>query len=236
MLRYWFASAGVDPDQDVRITVAPPPRIAARVATGDIDGFCVGAPWGGIVESSGAGAMLLQGAQFWPGAPDKVLGVTQDWAARYPETLQALMRALIKAAIWADDPENVGELAALLEHPDYVDAPIAALCRGLSKSNPDGIRFHRGGVGRPQPVHALWLLSQMQRWGQVGAGLQSAAREVYRSDLYDKAASAVGSPLKAADIESHPLSPLFDGGVFDPDDIDGYMASFTIRRPIAHIK
>jgi NitT/TauT family transport system ATP-binding protein/nitrate/nitrite transport system substrate-binding protein len=236
MLRYWLASGGVDPDQDLRIIVAPPPRIAARMAMGDIDGFCVGAPWGGLVEGSGAGGILLHGAQFWPGAPDKVFGVTEEWAARYPETLQAVMRALIRAAIWADDPENERELAGLLEQPDYIDAPVAALNRALSKSNPYGIRFHEGGVGRPRPADALWLLSQMQRWGQVEAGLQSAARAVYRPDLYDKAATAVGSPLASTQIESRPLPPLFDGGVFDPDDIDGYVASFEIGRPIAPTK
>ena len=102
MLRYWLADAGIDPDQDVRITVTPPPRMAARLEAGEVDGFCVGAPWGGAVEASGAGRMVLHGAEFWPGAPDKVLGVTAAWAKAHPETLKAVLRALVRASVWAD--------------------------------------------------------------------------------------------------------------------------------------
>ena len=43
-VRYWMAAAGIDPDRNVRITAVPPARMNARLAAGDIDGFCVGAP------------------------------------------------------------------------------------------------------------------------------------------------------------------------------------------------
>jgi len=231
MLRYWLASAGVDPDRDVRITVVPPPRIAARTMAGEIDGFCVGAPWGGLIEGSGAGAMLLHGAQFWPGAPDKVLGVTSAWAERHPQALQAVMRAMIKAAAWADDPANETALAVLLERPEYVDAPRTALGRALSKSNPYGLRFQAGDAGYPRQAHALWLLSQMRRWGQIAEapGQEAAAMAVYRPDLYRQAAAAVGAPPPREDIDTAPLPPLFDGGVFDPSQVDGYVDGFEIR-------
>jgi ABC-type nitrate/sulfonate/bicarbonate transport system substrate-binding protein len=234
MLRYWLAAAGIDPDRDVRITVVPPPRIAARTMAGEIDGFCVGAPWGGLIEGSGAGAMLLHGAQFWAGAPDKVLGVTSAWAQRHPETLQAVMRALLKAAAWADDPANETALAVLLERPDYVNAPRTALGRALSKSNPYGLRFQTGEAAYPRPAHALWLLSQMRRWGQVAEapGQEAAAGAVYRPDLYRQAAAALGAPPPRADIDTAPLPPLFDGGTFDPAQMDAYIDGFEIRRRI----
>lgn len=232
MLRYWLAAAGVDPDTDVRIIVVPPARIAARTAAGEIDGFCVGAPWGGLIEDSGAGRMLLHGAQFWPGAPDKVLGVSSAWAERQPDTLQAMMQALIQAAIWADDPENEAELAALLERPQYVGAPRNTLSRALSKSNPYGLRFHVADAGYPRQGQALWLLSQMRRWGQIGedSGQEAVARAVYRPDLYRQALAAVGATLPDFDIDEAPLPPLFDGGLFDPGRIDQYLAGFAIRR------
>jgi NitT/TauT family transport system ATP-binding protein/nitrate/nitrite transport system substrate-binding protein len=211
MLRYWLAEAGIDPDADVRITVVPPPRIPERIASGDIDGFCVGAPWGGAIEASGAGRMLLHGAQFWPGAPDKVLGVTRAWAKAHPNTLQALLRALIRAAAWADAPDSEAELAALLSAPDYVGVPAAALGRALAKANPFGLRFHAGSAGRPRPEHALWLFSQMRRWGQVGPGGADTAAAVYRPDLYAKALAATGIAAE----EPTPLQPLYDGRLFD---------------------
>lgn len=212
MLRHWLAEGGIAPDVDVRITVAPPPRIPERAAAGDIDGFCVGAPWGGAIEATGAGRMLLHGAQFWPGAPDKVLGVTLAWAEAHPNTLQALLRALIRAAVWADAPDNEAELAALLARPEYVGAPATALGRALSRANPFGLRFHAGGVGQPRPEHALWLFSQMLRWGHAGSGNPEAATAVYRPDLYRRALAEAGV---AAD-EPAPLQPFYDGSVFDP--------------------
>jgi ABC-type nitrate/sulfonate/bicarbonate transport system substrate-binding protein len=223
MLRYWLAAAGIDPDRDVRITVVPPSRIAARTMAGEIDGFCVGAPWGGLIEGSGAGAMMLHGAQFWAGAPDKVLGVTSAWADRNPEALQAVMRALLKAAAWADDPANETALAVLLERKEYVDAPRPALGRALSKANPYGLRFQADDAAYPRPAHALWLLSQMRRWGQVkeAPGQDAAARAVYRPDLYRLAAAAIGAPPPRAGIDTAPLPPLFDGAVFDPARTDG---------------
>jgi ABC-type nitrate/sulfonate/bicarbonate transport system substrate-binding protein len=232
MLRYWLAAAGIDPDRDVRITVVPPPRIAARTMAGEIDGFCVGAPWGGLIESSGAGKMLLHGAQFWAGAPDKVLGVTSAWAERHPEALQSMVRALLKAAAWADDPANETELSALLERKVYVDAPRTALGRALSKANPYGLRFQVGDAAYPRPAHALWLLSQMRRWGQISEALgqEAAARAVYRPDLYRQAAASLGAAPPRAAIDTAALPPLFDGGVFDPSHIDGYVDGFAIRR------
>ena len=221
IVRYWLAAAGVDPDRDVRLTVVPPHRIAARAAAGEIDGFCVGAPWGGTIEASGSGKMVLHGAEFWPGAPDKAFGVTAAWADAHPDTLQALMRALIKAAVWADDPGNEVELGALLSAPAYVDAAPAALARALSKANPFGLRFHTGGVGYPRRAHALWLLDQMRRWGQVlaGPGQVEAAAGVYRPDLYLQAAHAAGAPMPPDDLDAAPLPPLFDEAVFDPASI-----------------
>jgi ABC-type nitrate/sulfonate/bicarbonate transport system substrate-binding protein len=217
MLRYWLAQADIDPDRDVRITVVPPQRIAARAVAGEIDGFCVGAPWGGIIEAWGAGKMLLHGAEFWPGAPDKVLGVTQAWAEANPDTLQAVMRALIHAAVWADDPANEAELGAMLAAPAYVDAAAEALARALSKQNPFGLRFHADGAGYPRKAHARWLLSQMRRWDQVEpeAGQVEAATGVYRPDLYMQAVRAVGAPMPPADLDTSPLPPFFDGQVFD---------------------
>ena len=231
MLRYWLAEQGVDPDHDVRITVVPPPRIAARVASGEVDGFCVGAPWGGAVEASGTGRMVLHGAQFWRGAPDKVFGVTAGFAAKEPEILQALLRALVRAALWADDPANGAALLRILSGPAYLDMPAAALGRALAPSNPFGLRFFRDDAAYPKRAHALWLLSQMRRWGQAPTApdQEAAVEAVYRPDLYRLAAQAVGAPPPSAGIDSASLPPLYDGQVFDAAKLDDYVERFAIR-------
>ena len=159
------------------------------------------------MEASGAGKMVLHGAEFWPGAPDKVLGVTAAWGKAHPQTLKALLRALVRASAWAEANEDA--VAALLARPQYLDTPRQALGRALSHANPFGIRFIEGGAGYPRPGHALWLLSQMRRWAQVEAapGQEEAVKAVYRPDLYREALAATG----VQGPEPGPLGPLFDG-------------------------
>lgn len=184
-LRGWLAAAGVDPDQDVNIVVVPPPRMVEQLTDGRIDGFCVGAPWNTVATTAGAGEMLAATSTLLPGAPDKVLGVSETWVSRDQKSLLALLRALSRAGIWADAPENRAELTALLAQPDGVGAPAAAIARAL-----DGeIVFQAGDASVASQADALWILSQMQHWGQLGADadLPAIAARVYRQDLLEKA-------------------------------------------------
>jgi hypothetical protein len=127
-----------------------------------------------------------------------------------------MLRALIRAAVWADAPENEAELAELLARPDYVGAPAVALGRALAKANPFGLRFHAGGAGRPRPEHALWLFGQMRRWGQVGRGGADTAAAVYRPDLYAKALAGAGVTAE----QPAPLQPFYDGSAFDLSHVE----------------
>jgi NitT/TauT family transport system ATP-binding protein/nitrate/nitrite transport system substrate-binding protein len=232
LLRYWLAEGGIDPDRDVRLTVVPPPRMAARMLAGEVDGFCAGAPWGAVAEAAGAGEIWAHGSRLWRGAPDKVLGVTAAWAERRPNTLQALLRALIRAALWADQPDNREALAGMLARPEYVGAPVADLRRALDPPEPFALRFHAEDAGYPRRAHALWLLSQMRRWGQIDpqVDVQAAAGRVYRPELYLEAAGAVGAPTRGRLIDAQPLEPLFDGRAFDPARFEDYLGSFPLRR------
>jgi ABC-type nitrate/sulfonate/bicarbonate transport system substrate-binding protein len=118
-LRYWLAEAGIDPDRDLRIVITPPPRMAARLASGEVDGFCVTAPWNALAVAQGNGEIMTYASEIWRVGPDKVLGLTAEWAERHPETLQAVLRALLRAAVWCDEPRNRAELGAILAGPDY---------------------------------------------------------------------------------------------------------------------
>ena len=57
-LRFWMAAGGVDPDEDLRLVVLPPPYMVDSIASGQIDGFCVGAPWKSIAVDRGVGHIL----------------------------------------------------------------------------------------------------------------------------------------------------------------------------------
>ena len=230
-LRYWLAQAGIDPDRDVRLVVTPPPRMVEQMRAGDIDGFCVGAPWNAVAVLEGLGEVLITASAFWPGGPDKVFGVTQAWAHHYPDELRAALRAMIRASAWADDPANREDLIDLLARPDHVGVAPEALARALN----DEIVFHRDGAGLPRREHALWFLSQMVRWGQVAADidLEAAADAVYRPDMFRAAALTAGpvvDPAQVFDDGPPELAPLFEGPAFDSTLAGRYAAGFSIGR------
>ncbi|MDP2213456.1 CmpA/NrtA family ABC transporter substrate-binding protein [Phenylobacterium sp.] len=180
LLRHWMAGLGLNPDVDVRLTVAPPSRTADLLAEGVIEGFCAGAPWNAVAEAAGVGQTVARIGDVWPSAPDKVLGVTEFWAAANPAALRALLRALIAAAAWAADAGNKTELAAMLSRPEYLGVTPQAILASLGE-----ICFTGGEVNPPRPEQAHWLLEQMTRWGQIGeVASDKVAERTWRPDLY----------------------------------------------------
>jgi len=213
-LRYWMAAAGIHPDRDIRLAVVPPPYMPDYLRDGYLDGFCVGEPWNSISVAAGLGRIIVPKAWLWRMSPEKVLGVRADWAEANPETLDALIRALVRAAEWADRPENRETLAALLARPDYLDVPAELIARILSGQVPFAlggpsvgidahIVFHRGGANFPWRSHAQWIYTQMVRWGQVAASPEAAAAAAasYQPEVYRRALRGTGATVPAANAK-----------------------------------
>ena len=181
LLRSWLAGAGIDPDADVRLIIAPPSRMADLLAEGVIEGFAAGEPWGGLAEASGVGRVVVRAADLWKRAPDKVFGVAEAWAQREPDALTACLRALLAAAAWCDETGNRQELAALLARPEYVDAPAGVIARGLPH-----VSFRRGAASAPRIPDAAWLVGEMVRWRLLPPFTEpeAVAARVYRPKFY----------------------------------------------------
>ena len=259
--RFWLAAGGIDPDRDVTMTVVPPPLTVDAMSARAIDGFCVNAPWNMIAVEKGVGRIVATKADIWPSAPEKVLGVSPDWAESNPETLSRLIVALDAAARWCDDPDNHNDLAEMLGDPAYVGgAPdlILRLLKGELTVDPTGgmrrienyLTFHRGAANFPWISQALWIYSQMVRWGQVAfdsaflAGVEAA----YRPDIYRSVLAGSGTAVPAIDSKIEGVGPgptvvpttggdlildphpFIDRRAFDPGDISGYVNGFPIRR------
>lgn len=192
MVRLWLSSAGVDPDRDVRLTIVPPPHTVAHLSGGVIDGYCVGEPWNQQSQAQGIGRIALTGPDIWKGMPEKVLGMTEAFAEQNPETVKALIKALIEACQWLDEPANRGEAARVLSIPRYLNTPADVMARTLEM--PDFHVFHRDFANFPWRSHADWFLKQMVRWGQASPNIDIAATadRVYRADLYRAAAMEMG--------------------------------------------
>ena len=228
-LRHWMAAAGVDPDRDVRLTVVPPPHMVAVMEAGEVDGVCVGAPWTSRAVDAGIGHIVLPTAVLWPSVPEKVLGVHEDFAERRRDELDALLRALDRAAAWSEAPENRAALADLLARDGIVGVPAPIVARsltgrlevergGATVSVPGFLRFHgegaSGPINRPRPTDGLWLAAQMLRWRQTedAAAAFAAAREAFSSDHWTR---AIGRPSRDDDTVATFEGPLFHGG--DPE-------------------
>jgi two-component system, oxyanion-binding sensor len=221
MLRDWLASAGIDPDHDVRILVAPPSAMVAMLERGSIDGYCVGEPWNTHARVRGAGRTVVTSCDVWPSGPEKVLALREDWLERNPAIARAAMRALLRAGRWLDDASHRDEAVHVIAGLSFVDAPVGVVAgsmhgrsedlRGRSRLLPDLHVFHRSAASFPWRSQAAWFLAQMLRWGQLekGDALESVIERVYRPDLYREVAAELGIPAPRIDwkIEGAHASP-----------------------------
>ncbi len=239
-LRFWMAAGGVDPDEDVRLVVLPPPYMVDSLASNHVDGFCVGAPWNSVAVDLGIGFILHLVSEILPRAAEKVLALRSRWAQERPDAVLRLVRAHRQAAAFIEDEANRDEVTAILAAPERVGVAAEVIRRTLDghmRVAPDGtirksdryLLVGRKQAARPDPVQAAWLYAQMVRWGQapLSSDLLAAAKAVFRPDLYD-AASAVMEP----DTAGEPADGIgaFVGPAFDPDRIAAHLASWAIRR------
>nr|WP_255416791.1 CmpA/NrtA family ABC transporter substrate-binding protein [Thiohalobacter thiocyanaticus] len=262
LLRYWMASAGIDPDEDVEIRVVPPPYVVDRLRDGSLSGYCVGEPWNAKAVSDGIGRVLTTTHAIWNHHPEKVFGVTRAWAEAYPRTHQAVLMALLEACSWLDAPVNRDEACRILSRPEYVDSPEEVLAMSLQGSAPGGVQpelrapvFHRYLANQPWRSHATWFLSQMLRWGQVTQpqALDDIVASVYRPDLYREAAGRLGMPVSHLDArcegrhtdrwwlesENPPVEmgadSFMDGRRFDPREVIDYIKGFSLSHEVVEL-
>ena len=252
-LRYWLAACGIAPDRDVEIVIVPPPFMADALRMGTIDGYCVGEPWNSVAVANGSGCLATVKPAIWQSSPEKVLGVESQWAVNNQEALEALIRAMVRAALWCEKPENFAELTAILAQRHYLGVDQALLLPSLTTMLPVG-----GGVITTVPdffipyakaatfpwqSHALWFYSQMIRWGHAARSPanEKIARDSYRPDIYRKAVKSLGIPVPGASlkVEGALKAPLhagasqsglvlgpdgfFDGKSFDPELFSDYV-------------
>jgi ABC-type nitrate/sulfonate/bicarbonate transport system substrate-binding protein len=229
-LRFWMAAGGVDPDEDVRLVVLPPPYMVDSLANGQVDAFCVGAPWNSVAVDLGVGHILHFVSDILVRAAEKVLAVRQTWSEKNPELVAALIRAAFRAAEFIEQPQNRAETARILAQPERIAVDAGVIKRTLDgrlKISPDGtmressryLLVGREGAARPDPVQAAWLYAQMVRWGQTSFSVEAlkTSQAVFRPDLYDAALGREGEAARAPDT-------------VDANAIAGHRAAVAIGR------
>ncbi len=262
-LRYWLAAGGIKPgyytggdttgttDADVLISVTPPPQMPATLAQGTIHGYCVGEPWNQQAVLRGIGIAPVTDHDIWKNNPEKVFGVTAAWDKANPHTHVAVVKALIRAGKWLDaSPENRVKATRFLSKSEYVgaDAPVIANSmtgtweyeKGDKRPHPDFNVFFRHDATYPFFSDAVWYLTQMRRWGQIDEPkpdewYHATAREVYKPEIYRKAAAAllaekhlVASEIPQTDGYKPADSNFIDGHTYDGRKPNDYLRQFPI--------
>lgn len=214
MVRYWLASAGVDPDRDVVLRVLPPSLTVEAMRAGEIDGFIAGEPWGSAAVDAGLAEAVAIGERIWRRGVEKVLAFRETWLEEHPETIDQLLRALARSAAWCDDPANHAALAHLLSDPRYVDQSAELVVRALSGqivarsgeppvANPDFMLFSREATAFPWRSQALWIYSQFVRWGMIEHTPEHVAKAgaVFRPDIFRRALAHSNVPMPGASMK-----------------------------------
>ncbi|MEP6342595.1 MAG: CmpA/NrtA family ABC transporter substrate-binding protein [Maricaulaceae bacterium] len=264
-LRYWLAAGGIHPgfygttditgqyEADAYLSVTPPPLMPSTLDNGSIYGYCVGEPWNQQAVQKGIGVAVITDDEIWKDNPEKVFGVSREWADENPNTHLAVVKALIRAAKWLDEDNNANRLEAveILSKSQYVGAPkevLAASMTGTFEYEPGDIRpaedfniFFRKNATYPFYSDAIWYLTQMRRWGQIpqskpDSWYMDIAKEVYRPAIYEKAARALVAEGKAdasdfpfgTDGFKAPQKEFIDGITYDGRYPNKYLSSFKI--------
>ena len=264
-LRYWLASGGLHPGYysstdisgqikaDVLLSVTPPPQMPATLEAGTIYGYCVGEPWNQQAVFKGIGVPVITDFEIWKNNPEKVFGITAEFAEKYPNTTLALTKALIHAAKWLDENNNANreEAVKILAKSEYVGADYEVIAnsmtgtfeyeKGDKREVPDFNVFYRYFATYPYYSDAVWYLSQMRRWGQItehkdDSWYDDVAKQVYRPDIYLKAARML---VEEGHVEEKdfpwdtdgyraPQTEFIDGIAFDGRKPNAYIDSFPI--------
>lgn len=266
-LRYWLAAGGIKPgfysppqdtsgqvDADALLSVTPPPQMPATLDAGTIVGYCVGEPWNQQAVIKGIGVPVISDYEIWKNNPEKVFGVSKEWADKNPKTHLAVIKALIRAAMWldAENNKNRNEAVEMLSQKHYVGADFDVIAnsmtgtfeyeKGDKRPLPDFNVFFRYNATFPYYSDAIWYLTQMRRWGQINeeksdAWFMETAKKVYRPDIYRAAAQALiaEGKAKASDFPpdnetgfKKPTGDFIDGVVFDGTKPNEYLNQFKI--------
>lgn len=234
LLRYYLAEHGIDPDTDVQIRSVPPPEMVANMRADNIDGFLGPDPMNQRAVYDGVGFIHILSKDIWAGHPCCSFAASREFMTAMPNTYAALLRAIVDATAYAHKAENRKEIAAAIAPANYLNQPQIVLEQILTGTFADGLGTIQRVPDRadfdpfPWESFAVWMMTQMKRWGQVKGDIDYAgiAKQVYLATDAQKLMTQQG--LTAPTITTKTFSVM--GKLFDPAKPEEYLASFAIKR------
>jgi nitrate/nitrite transport system substrate-binding protein len=234
LLRYYVAEHGLDPDRDLQIRAVPPPEMVANLRADNIDGFLAPDPVNQRAVYDGVGFIHTLSKEIWDGHPCCAFAASKEFVTSMPNTYRALLKAIIDATAYARKGENRAEIARAIAPANYLNQPPTVVEQVLTGTFADGLGNVRKVPDRidfdPFPWHsfAVWILTQMKRWGQLKGDVdyQSVAREVFLATDAAKLMAEVGLTPPKSTYKSFSVM----GKSFDPMKPKEYVDSFAIKR------
>ncbi|MEO1298615.1 MAG: CmpA/NrtA family ABC transporter substrate-binding protein [Cyanobacteria bacterium J06636_16] len=228
LLRYYLATGGIDPDNDVKLLILPPPDAIAKMSTGQIDAFILPDNFTQRVVFDDIGFIHLLTKDLWPGHPCCAFVAAQNWIDEYPNTFRALNKAIIDGATYANDPANRKEIAAAIAPREYLNQPVEVLeavmtgnfedGQGNSFEIPDRINFDP----YPWKSFASWISTQLVRWDYMPtdeANYDEIGEQIFLTNLARELAEELGAeaPQELTRVENLKFAE------FDPSQPEAYL-------------
>jgi nitrate/nitrite transport system substrate-binding protein len=234
LLRYYVAEAGLNPDTDIQIRVVPPPEMVANLRAGNIDGFLGPDPFNQRAVFEEVGFIHLLTKELWNGHPCCAFGTSTEFITKHPNTFAALYRAVLNAAAMARKAENRELIAKVIAPQQYLNQPETVIAQVLTGKFADGLGNVQTVPDRadfdpiPWQSMAVWMLTQMKRWGYLKGDVnyKQIAERVFL--LTDAKKAMKSLDMKTPD-GAYPKFTVM-GKVFDPDKAEAYANSFAISK------
>ena len=234
LLRYYLAEHGIDPDTDVQIRAVPPPEMVANLRADNIDGFLGPDPMNQRAVFDGVGFIHILSKDIWDGHPCCAFAASKEFVTSSPNTYAALLKAIVDATAFATKAENRKQIAEAIAPANYINQPVTVLEQILTGTFADGL----GSVQRvpnrvdfdpfPWESFAIWIMTQMKRWGQIKGDVDYAgvAKQVYLATDTTKLMKEVGLTPPTSTSKSFSVM----GKAFDPSKPEDYIKAFAIKR------
>ncbi len=234
LLRYYLAEAGLDPDTDVQIRSVPPPEMVANLRADNIDGFLAPDPVNQRAVFDGVGFIHILSKEIWDGHPCCAFAASKEFVTTYPNTYAALLKAIIEATAFATKAENRKQIAEAIAPANYLNQPVTVVEQVLTGTYADGLGQIKRDPRRidfdpfPWESFAVWILTQMKRWGQIKGDIDYAnvAKQVFLATDATKLMREAGLTPPTSTTKSFSVM----GKPFDPSKPEEYIASFPIKR------
>ena len=234
LLRYYLAEHGIDPDRDIQIRSVPPPEMVANLRADNIDGFLAPDPVNQRAVYDNVGFIHILSKDIWDRHPCCGFAASKEFVTNSPNTYAALLKAIIEATAFATKAENRKQIAEAIAPANYLNQPVTVVEQVLTGTFADGLGNVRKVPDRidfdpfPWQSFAVWILTQMKRWGQIKGDIDYAgvAKEVFLATDTAKLMKEAGLTPPSSTSKKFKVM----GKEFDPAKPEEYLKGFAISR------